>query len=350
MEKSSRIDSVDILRGLMALSVATYHLAHWSKFHDDTSRISNVLAILGNYGVEGFFVVSGFCFFHLYGKTRWSRQAIVSFHIKRFFRIAPLYYLAIILNLALGLHVGPLKFSWRFFMENMTLSFGFFHPNHAMVLGGWSIGIEYVFYAVFPVLAFLTRSRVALLVLLLTSLAFAIPSIFGAVQNAVYDEKFHVYVQIRNHAFLFLFGALIAQLRNLTSFRFTTIRFVALLLLILIVFFPRGPLFMVHFDIMAGLSRVKYVLLCFGIVALFAFYEVPDRAWRIPFVFLGNVSYSVYLLHPFAYRAVNALWPASGPSGLKFITALGVTLGFAALVYQLLERPAIRLGRRLAHN
>lgn len=346
---SGRLHGLDILRGLMALAVAVYHLSIWSRIFESGTRINNVVAILGHYGVEGFFLVSGFCFFHLYGETSWDRGALRRFHIKRFFRIAPLYYLAVALNLALHNPVGP-EVTLRMLLENATLTFGLFHPNHALVLGGWSIGIEYVFYMALPLLTWATRRRIFLYLGAALLIAVAWPWSFGKVQAAPFlgDMKFHTYVQIPNHAFLFLLGGIAADLRRRISGRLSLPWFLGAVGILVLLAWPRGPVFYDHFDAMIGMVRVKYVGICFLALMVFAFYDMPDHVLRRPFIFLGDGSYSVYLLHPFAWMATMVLLPKSIAAGWSFALALALTLGLAGLVYRWIEKPAMGLGRRLA--
>jgi len=346
--QAARIDSLDILRGLMALSVAVYHFSFWGGLFAAGTRTNNMVVLLGIYGVEGFFIVSGFCFFHLYGQAIWDRRMLADFHVKRFFRIAPLYYLAVLLNLALHQAAGP-GFTWRYLAENLTLTFGLFHPNHAMVLGGWSIGIEYVFYLAFPFLALLTRKKVALYLLTVMLLALAVHWTFGAVQAASFagDQKFHTYVQIPNHAFLFLLGGVIAHLRSLTARRLPVRLFLPALVLLILAAIPR-IVFYDDFDVMTGMLRVKYVSLCFLIVTLFAFFDVPRNVLRRPLVLLGDSSYSVYLLHPFIHLVLVRRLAGKGHPWVIFSLGLVLTLALAYLVYRLMEKPAIGLGRRVA--
>ena len=203
-----RIESLDILRGLMALAVAVYHFTIWYPVFQPARFFATTAAKVGHYGVEGFFIISGFCFFHLYWDNPPRGAGLWRFHLKRFLRIAPLFYLAAALNLALGLAVGPQP-SARMLAENATLTFGLFHPNHALVLGGWSIGIEYVFYLAFPVLAWAAgRWRpflaLAALATLAASLRYSLELVPAATMAG--DAKFHTYVQVANHAFLFFLG------------------------------------------------------------------------------------------------------------------------------------------------
>ena len=149
-----RLLSLDVLRGLMALAVAAYHLSVWTRLTDAGTFANHALAKFGNYGVESFFLLSGFCFFLLYAPERLRGLELARFYGKRFFRIAPLFYLAVALNLLFSLKMGPQP-TLRMLAENATLTFGLFHPNHALVTGGWCIGLEFVFYLAFPPLAWL---------------------------------------------------------------------------------------------------------------------------------------------------------------------------------------------------
>lgn len=342
---------MDILRGFMALAVAFYHLSIWNKLFESGTGVNRFVALFGNYGVEGFFVISGFCFFHIYRETTWDRQAFQGFHIKRFFRIAPLYYLAVILNLVLHQARGP-EPSPRMLVENFSLTFGIFHPNHALVLGGWSIGIEYVFYMVFPLLAWAMRRKTALYIGTLALIALALPWSFGKVQAATLagDAKFHTYVQIPNHAFLFLLGGLVAHLRAMTSKRLHWKFFLALGVLIILLTWWQLPMFYDHFDILAGFYRARFVGLVLLVVLLFAFFEVPEGWFRRPLTLLGDWSYSVYLMHPFAALALTHALPASAPAPLRFLGSLILTLVISALTHRWIERPAMALGRRWASN
>ena len=55
-----------MLRGLMALAVAFYHFTIWYPVFTPGRFMAYTAAKAGHYGVEGFFIISGFCFFHIY--------------------------------------------------------------------------------------------------------------------------------------------------------------------------------------------------------------------------------------------------------------------------------------------
>ena len=347
---SARVESLDILRGLMALAVAFYHFTIWYPVFQPGQFMAYTAAKVGHYGVEGFFIISGFCFFHIYPPGSFRGRGLLNFHITRFLRIAPLYYLAVALHLVLGLAVGPQPTA-RMLLENATLTFGLFHPNHALVLGGWSIGLEYIFYMALPVLVWATgRFRPFLAVASVAALLASVPYTLDRVPAAslVADEKFHLYVQVGNHAFLFFFGGLVAQLRALCPWRLTRAVFLGTSAVLCLAFARYIRNFYDHFVVMQGPPRYTFAFLCLGVVALFAFRDFqPSRLKRLG-VWLGDISYSVYLMHPFAQEALRRFSPGTaGPHpALGFTLGLGLTLGVATLTHRWIERPAMALGRR----
>jgi len=345
--KGGRIESLDVCRGLMAFAVAFYHFTIFYPVFTPGRFVAYTAAKVGNYGVEGFFIISGFCFFHLYGPDSFRGSGLAKFHLKRFLRIAPLFYVASCASVLLGLPAGPGP-TPRILAENATLTFGLFHPNHALVLGGWSIGLEYVFYLAFPALAWAAaRYRPFLALAAGTALLWSVPYTLWLVPGAPQGDKFHTYVQMANHGFLFLFGGMLAQVRARLPWRLTRTGFLLGAAALGLAFSRYLRNFYDHFVVMEGPPRYTFALLCLGMVALFAFRDFPPSALKRAGIFLGEISYSVYLVHPFAHEAVARLGPAGLAPALGFTTALALTLGLASLTHRWIEAPAMRLARRL---
>jgi peptidoglycan/LPS O-acetylase OafA/YrhL len=333
----------------MALAVAFYHFTIWYPVFMPGRFMAYTAAKAGHYGVEGFFIISGFCFFHIYGPGSFGGRGLRDFHIKRFLRIAPLYYLAVTLNVVLGLAVGP-GVTARMLLENATLTFGLFHPNHSLVLGGWSIGIEYVFYLVFPLLAWAAgRFRPFLLLATVVMVLLSLPYTLWLVPMASMagDQKFHTYVQLANHGFLFFLGGLVAQARARIHWRFTRLSFLVLAAGLAVVFSRYIRNFYDHFVVMEGPPRYAFAALCLGMVVLFAFRDFPPSPLKRAGIFLGDISYSVYLIHPFAQAALLFLAPGGLAPALGFGLGLGLTLVLATVTHRVIERPAMELGKRL---
>jgi peptidoglycan/LPS O-acetylase OafA/YrhL len=342
----ARLPCVDALRGVMALCVAAYHFASLTHAFTPGGRIASAIAWLGIYSVQGFFILSGLCFFHAYRGQRVDLPEAKRFYIRRFFRIAPLYYAVLALNLALGQAVWP-RFSWGRIAENVTLSFGLFHPNHAMVLGGWSIGIECVFYLCFPFLLWLCHGR-ALLLALLVALG-ALPFLLeDSLRTAPEAARFHAYVRIPNHAFLFLLGALCAEWVARVRLRIPGLLLLALVFVCAAFSVTHSAPVYDHFALMLGAPRALGVGVCFALTLLCASGRITRPRLFAPFRVLGELSYAVYLVHPFAFQLLSSLGLSKREPRLVFMAALALSLLLAQLVHSLLEKPLLAWGRRLS--
>lgn len=345
-----RLGLLDPLRGLLAACVAVYHLGVWFAVSASGSGANMAMARLGNYSVSAFFVLSGFLLFRTVPWSRLRKEGLGRFWLRRFLRLAPLFYLACALNLAFHLGMGPDP-SARFLLENLTLTFGAIHPNHALVTGGWYVGLVALLYFTYPALAWF-QAKVGLpflAVLALSLWVWSLPSTLHGVMGQPLWNRFHTYVMAPNQLFLLAWGGLLGALHARTERRFQ-VRWALLLALPLIwVLVKPTPQFFDHLVALTGWIRYRYLLLVTGLVALAAFtrnLEAAPRpkalAWCITGLStLGDWSYGLYLLHPFTQRLVA---PYLG--GLRgFAAALVLALVAAALAHRWIEVPLGRLGR-----
>jgi peptidoglycan/LPS O-acetylase OafA/YrhL len=106
--------------------------------------------LIGNVGVEMFFVLSGFLvgrhFFS--GSEPYSWAFARTFILKRWLRTLPLYYTVLILKLLLSSYTVSDVWRYVFFIQNYMPSIAFFHVS-------WSLSIEEWFYLLLPLLALL---------------------------------------------------------------------------------------------------------------------------------------------------------------------------------------------------
>lgn len=338
-----RLGALDELRGLLAVGVASYHLSVWFGVFRTGSAMNMAMAKIGNFGVSAFFMLSGFLIFRLQTWEDVRREGLGRFYLKRFLRLAPIFYLVVALNLAFSLGWGPQP-SARMILENLTLTFGAIHPNHALVIGGWYVGLVVLLYACFPMLVWL-RDRLGLPFLLATTAGFwawSLPYTLHEVFEAPMSERFHLYVQPANQLFLFLLGALGAWLHARWRWRMDTPLFLGLLALLSWAFLRPLPFFSDHLFVMTGWLRYRYLLVVFAFLLLFAFKDSTPSPWTRPLVLLGAWSYSSYLLHPLFHRLILPHWTGS----VGFLLALILSFLAAALAERWIERPAVAWGKR----
>jgi peptidoglycan/LPS O-acetylase OafA/YrhL len=138
---------LDAFRGIAALWVLVFHFDYYCTKGFEKPFFVKVLLDNGYLGVTLFFVISSFSMG--LSSDRHLEDSIKYFYIRRFFRIAPLYYLM----LAIGIiFINGLP-SYAELALNVVFAFNFFERHYAgMVWAGWTIGIEMPFYIVFPLL------------------------------------------------------------------------------------------------------------------------------------------------------------------------------------------------------
>ena len=95
------------------------------------------------------------------------------------------------------------------------------------------------------------------------------------------------------------------------------------------------------------------IVACTGITAALIIAFIQTGLSQ-PFLFLGDISYSLYLLHfPIGSRVINlGLRFASTLPGkiVVLVCALGVTIGASWLLYRFVERPAQRWSGRIRYS
>ena len=149
-----KFDQIDSLRGIAALMVV---VAHALNFGDNKLFPILPRSILsqGIRGVHLFYIISAFTLFYTFDLRKNENKAILKFYLRRFFRIAPLFYTAIVINLAYRHLSGNLAAAEYPTYFNIISNFLFIHGfgpfwDKEVVPGGWTIGVEFPFYILLP--------------------------------------------------------------------------------------------------------------------------------------------------------------------------------------------------------
>ncbi|MBU0490150.1 MAG: acyltransferase [Bacteroidetes bacterium] len=343
--KTSRIETLDWLRGLMALSIMFYHLTYRIISPLD---LTSPLGRLGVYGVSIFFVLSGLSMAIVYNTYISSLRAALNFYVRRIFRIWPMMWAVCILAILPQILTSG-TYDWKLLFLNLTTLFGFVDPTAYIATGAWSIGNEMVYYALTPMIFLLYNYKkwignVFFMVCLGVGLYFAFfvldPSIGLSNQWALYVNPF-------NNLFLYVMG--IAIYYNLRDVNIHSAFNIVLLVSAILLFFLL-PYEGNQIAIASGFGRVVFVTLSFIIV--FCFYKLKIN---LP-VFLKNAlgtfgiaTYGVYLIHPIAYYyisfALNKLHFDNGI--LTFCLIVVLTIVVSVFSYNFFELKLIKLGKRL---
>lgn len=171
-------------------------------------HVHNAPLEFGTYGVYGFFMLSGFALDHVYR----NRLDLRSFVVARITRLAPLWLPVVLLSAAPFDRTDPIRLGL-----NLTGLFGFVNPAvTSHVDGGWSIGIEVVFYFLFPLLTSLsTRMLVALTVAAYVLRVMWVNAVTPA--GATIHEVWVPYTQMPSFLVFFLLGMVLARIGDTGS-------------------------------------------------------------------------------------------------------------------------------------
>ncbi|MBZ9885965.1 acyltransferase [Mesorhizobium sp. CA10] len=364
---SSRIECLDGLRAAAALWVLVGHCLLLTGWH---------IPVLGDpaLGVDLFIMLSGFLMVFHYqlrqAKEPWQRpETWLKFWTRRYFRIAPLFYVMLLFALALGPYLyesrtvidaflqrapqAPERFldgSLKNIVAHLTFLFGL-SPNLAYrtPLPDWSLGLEMQFYAVFPALMLLVRrfdwiwsailvaaiGGLAVMILKSLSIHFPMPSFLP------------LKIQV------FLCGMLLAGILAQSQPR--PLLHLALAMGLAAIPFGDG------YGLSKFLIREALVL---GFFALVLYRMLPSVAGTVAkkvavalgggvFHVLGELSYSIYLIHLLVLQPVAAFviarYGQEMDAPLRFAIVLAIVLPVVCLLsfvtYRVIEMPGQQLGR-----
>lgn len=329
------VTSVDAARGLLAFSVMSFHVLSG----ENIAAYENI----AYYAVYAFFTISGFSLWiSYYGRLQSSRD-IRAYLIKRFFRIAPLYYFALIIRILLE----PLPATWPLdLLANVTLLLGFYNPGaSSLITGGWSLGIEFVFYLLLPILLITVKSATALAAVTAAALVMQfmfINLVLGDAQ-VMTGPLWAQYSQPASFVGYFLAGCLIGEVYRLSREKQKTygLPFACFALLLFSIVQSPYPI-----GFLTGLRGLLLASLTIVFVASVAFAPRASGRLRGASEWLGMISYPVYLLHPLVHQVVRDLDVPTSP--LRILLVFAVTAALSSVVSRRLEVPLRELGRRLA--
>ena len=337
-----RVLSLDALRGLLAVGVMAYHVLAWS----DVVR----LTALGTYAVYCFFVLSGFALEHVYGPRLRMAGAMRAYAAARVARILPLYAAAALAAAALALVRGGSVDAFDL-VQNLTLTFGLNNPGAtSTVVGGWSIGIEVVFYLLFPFLSLMGGSPRALAALFAVALLARVAWIAATWPvGASLAEVFVPYTQVVPFTVFFVAGVLSAHLlREVRLPRALVGRRRGLVppilgLGLLAAMIATATLDLDERTLFAGLTgAILTVATCLAVYLVALSPQPAGRAATISRL-LGDASYGTYLLHPIVF-GILTFAGVDGPARLALTVLIAPACALGS--YRLFEKPVGRSLRR----
>jgi exopolysaccharide production protein ExoZ len=351
----TRYAYIDAVRGYAILMVIAVHTLLSLHFFGDLPAPLVTVVAQGARGVQLFFVASALalCF-------SWTarKESARPFYARRLFRIAPMFWLAIVFFVWLN-GTGP-----RFFAPDgigsrhivMTALFlhGFWPDTISSVVpGGWSVANEAIFYALFPFLVpVLLKSSWR------TVLIVAVVAIVGGgqVSRLIYGFSYLLPKSWADITGLYVFYWFPRQLPcfifGIMLFKWSTERPLPSPAI-------AAPLCIGAIALMvaaAFLEGVKYAMplgpqTTYGLI--FALFVFSLMSWKSSplvntfMIWIGKVSYSAYFVH---FGVLNYLVAPrlSGNAAVDFAATftvvVAITVALSSITYWFIEQPMIKLG------
>jgi peptidoglycan/LPS O-acetylase OafA/YrhL len=339
-----RLTFIDSLRGLSIVWVVLFHMLYIPQPNPEIPAWAHPWVARGDMGVTLFFMISSFSLCYTMRSYQGHDRSLLSFYLRRFFRIAPLYYILFLVHILR---------TWRYYTHgknrldisdwsaNLLFLFNLFPDNQVgIVWACWAIGVLAIFYLIFPLLYQLFNNIWKGLVLVVLTLLLA------HVLEPILGRQYFQWSFLR-HLPIFAVGMLvfyvldrISEVRGKRTVG-TALMCLSLLLFILLVrrdltsYYWQGLVFS---SLMLGL-------------AFSPFTAIVNRAT----LFLGKISYSMYLWHPLLvfsfipfYRAVYDLpVPLSVRYTIIVTSTLTPLIVISYLSYRLIEEPGTNAGKKV---
>lgn len=294
---------------------------------------------LGRLGVALFFLISGFVIpFSLSG-----HRPIRRFALGRFFRLYPAYWLSLGFALIVLWLTGRSMPGSSTVLLNLTMLQSFLGAADVVHVY-WTLALELLFYAACALLfrlKMLTNAAVIGALVVLGSLA----ALGLAAVTHMSGHRLPANIPF-NLAFMFL-GTLmrLASLEQDARAR----RLVPGILVVALVATPLIQGLAYWDSVQPYVGPLSFTTAYLLALALFLATLRGDWHFRPFWLWLGAVSYALYLFHgPWLQALSTLLGPLTPATLLPFLASfLALSLGSAALVHHWVERPCLRLGRRI---
>jgi peptidoglycan/LPS O-acetylase OafA/YrhL len=356
----SSISYMPHLDGVRAVAVTAVLLEHWGSGLPEPIRTIVQTLDTSLWGVECFFVLSGFLITLILLKDKETSASIPTalghFYTRRVLRIFPAYYLILFLMLFFTGESGGAIFIHGLYLTNL---YGSVH-NEWLQPGGhfWSLALEEQFYLLWPLIVLTLPIRK--LAVISIALCIVAPASRLLIYLFIGEHHLAIFMFPTTALDLLCFGSLIAIVKHESSaldFRrysqiLTRVGLAALIVYLAVVFLARDSLFFAVF----GRTISAILFGAFVVNAANGFSGITAKTLGSPMViWFGMVSYGVYIIHPFIpeiYRELGSylgfdmsLW---GVYYIRYPIMFLAMLAVVALSYYFFERPIRNLKRQFS--
>jgi peptidoglycan/LPS O-acetylase OafA/YrhL len=347
--------TIDGLRGIAAMAVIVQHCLEFTPINNlnatTASPIEYIFANdfnLGRFGVIIFFLISGFLIPSSIGR---QPKPLVSFAIGRFFRLYPLYWVSIIFAVLTLAALGNALPSLAETIANITM-FQMLFGYDNILYPYWTLLIEHFFY-ITCVTIFLFGSlhdalRMRTIMLASGTFIILLALILTVAPSMRYTKHAIDLLYILSFLFVMIVGHNI-RIAQETTFEFP-IRITVLFAAVYVFVFVARSIVGGYSDLLSPTSMLLSTLS--GLLVFLTALRIHSLRSKI-FVYIGQISYGLYLFHGIALWIAIALIAKPKDlfhSVLLLFLVFGITFITSAATFRCVEEPFIALGKAVRRN
>ena len=320
MKKEGKIFSIQYLRGLAALGVV---FCHYGSGLTDYPKLSSFFNF-GQTGVDVFFLISGFIIVYSLVKSDYHTDQFFRFLLKRSIRIDPSYIVTILLTVIFFSALSFSKGEHVVFIPGQFIAHIFYfvpfsgYPFYNHVF--WTLCVEFQFYLIIGLLYFLSDSgiyKTAFLIVFALSCLIPLPK---------------AYYVVFTYAPIFALGISLVQFYQNWHWKNIVL-----------------PL------LIACFIGYRFGLSILALLVISSFIVLYFKTSVKPLIFLGDISYSLYLIHSlvmilfvgfgkrhhFDFEHYQLFW---------LLLEVSIAVLCAYLFYILIEKPSLAMSKRVFYN
>ena len=305
MKVTEKWNSIQALRGMAVVGVLAYHSQLIERKYSQGDTILPELIQLGQTGVDLFFVISGFIMVAV-TRGRFGRKGEVArFLWNRVTRIYPTYWFYMLLTLAIFI-IKPMWVNATQGHDAALISSFLLLPSQKLplLMVAWSLIHEVWFYLVFAILIRAGESNLPRWLLCWAAVV-TTSNLFMRVD----ELSPHLHIALHPYSIEFIIGALASIITHKKSSGILSPRQAGLVIAaILLVGIP----LVVEFDVFknADLYRASILGPMYGglILSITALEKWNGRIIPKSMVWIGDMSYTIYLSHVLVLSALGRVW------------------------------------------
>lgn len=339
---------------LRFVAVTLVLIEHWLHNYEFVGNLP-----FGDVGVDLFFVLSGFLITGILlayrdrdnELERGHGHSIKTFYIRRVLRIFPIYWVVVIVTALANKGLIQEAFPWNFsYLTNFfIMQYGDWPGNFGHF---WSLAVEEQFYLIWPFVIFLFPKKHLLK-------AFVSFVLIAVVYRYMYYDYSHSYVQtiVGTPACFDAFGlggilAYLGRYKLDLLKRMLKFWWVPAILLGVYIFLKLSPITDQHYWLVPTFFRLIYALIGFWIIGKLAYANLGFLKKILEFkafVFIGQISYGMYLLHNFVPGFLMGL-PLPENALIRFPIYFVALVAISWIAKKLIENPFNKLKKRFVHR